>query len=256
MYCWSCGARLPPRASACRRCGAEVGESLLSRVRVRPAVQLRRYRAIVMLITCVSAVALIGARYLRPMDLVTRPVPEVVSLTRREAEAAIRRAGLTPAVKLTESSEETLWERVLQQSPLGGMRAARGQEVRLLVAVRERGRDDSREVGPLITYEEALPQAAEAPPKPSPRQAAPKEARVATAFGVPRVTGKREREARRLLRAVGLGMRIASRPYSRSVPRGRVLRQDPAPGAAPPADENVRVVVSRGPRPRPATRVP
>lgn len=239
MYCWRCAARLPPRATACRRCGAEAGESPLARLRVPWGARYRRALIIAATAVCVLAVIFAGARYLRPTDLLTLPVPEVVSLTRSEAEAAIRRAGLSPAVRLTESSEEVLWDRVLQQSPLAGMRAARGQEVRLLVAVREQG---EREKGPpLIVYPEAQEEQG-----PGPRPTAPEEERVALSFGTPQITGRSWVEARRMLRAVGLGREIAGKEFSDAVPRGYVLRQDPAAGEAPPADETVRVVLSYG----------
>ena len=192
---------------------------------------------------CVSALVVAGARYLRPMDLVTVPVPDVVGLPRAEAEAALHRAGLTPSRRTVESSNDTLWDRVLQQSPVAGRRAARGQKVAILLSVREGTRPTAEEVGPLVSYEEE--EEAEAAPTPRARPAA-EPAGLPFSIGVPRVTGKSEGSARRALRAVGLGLKIAKRRFSRTVPRGRVMRQYPRPGEAPPADENVRVVVSRG----------
>jgi len=184
----------------------------------------------------------LSARYLRPMDFATVPVPDVVGLPRAEAEAALRRAGLTPSLRTVESGNDTLWDRVLQQSPVAGMRAGRRQKVALLLAVREGTRPSAEEAGPLVSYPEAV---AEAAPSPRARPAA-EPAGLPFSVGVPRVTGKSEGSARRALRAIGLGMRVAKRSFSRTVPRGRVMRQYPLPGEAPPADENVRVVVSLG----------
>jgi hypothetical protein len=44
-------------------------------------------------------------------------------------------------------------------------------------------------------------------------------------------------------------MKVVGRSYRDSAPVGRVLSQEPLPGEAPSADENVRVVISGGPQP-------
>ena len=186
------------------------------------------------------------------MDLSTVPVPDVVSMTRTEAEIAIRRAGLSPELRFVESSRDVLWDRVLRQSPPPGGRAARGQRVRLLLVVRQAG-EHAPGTEPMIGFEDTLPAAADAPPETAPAALAlasatpPKS--VPLSFGVPSVVGKTEGAARRMLREVGLGMKVVGRSYHDSVPRGCVIRQTPRPGQVPSADENVRVVISRGPRP-------
>jgi len=239
MYCWQCRARLRPRARTCRRCGAALDPPLLpvKRRRLPP-----RLTSAALTAACVLGLLAAGAAYLRPPNLRTVPVPDLVGLTSEEAIATLAHLGLIPQVTRRESGRSVLWNRVLQQSPSPGLSATRGERVSLLVY---------HQPGTIPkSYRDPPPPATGSRPAPPPEADAPNPPANPYRFtGVPNVVGQTTKQATAQLARVGLTLRAQGREHSARVRAGRVLRQSPAAGRAAPHDDLVRVVVSSGKAP-------
>ena len=67
--------------------------------------------------------------------------------------------------------------------------------------------------------------------------------------GVPALLGRTVNEATQLAADLGLGLRVdANERNDEKVPAGRIMQQDPAPGARARSQRTIRVWVSAGPR--------
>ena len=151
-------------------------------------------------------------------------VPKVVGQTQGQAVDALTSLGLKPALHNVPSSQPA--GSVVAQNPPAGTEVDKGSKVTLNV---------STGTGPATTTT-------------SP---------TTTAGGsvkAPKVTGLAATPALRQLNAQGLFATVVYQ--SSSQPAGRVLSQSPAAGTSVKRGSHVRVVVSTGPNPQPATTVP
>jgi beta-lactam-binding protein with PASTA domain len=163
-------------------------------------------------------------------------VPQVVGQTQGAAVTALTRAGLKPVLRNIGSAKAA--GTVVAQKPPAGKEVDKGSEVTLNV---------STGTGPstttvATTTTTATTATTAAPPT------------TTTSAPVPRVAGLVQTPALRRLNLLGLRPTVVYAPSSR--PANRVLSQSPGPGARVTRGSRVRVVVSSGPNPQPATTVP
>jgi hypothetical protein len=246
MYCWKCGARLKRRARACRRCGAASEPSPLFHSQPRPPRRWQAWGFVLGMALLLIALLAAGGYLLRPPDLVTIKVPDVVAMTTTQAQEALSRAGLNWKLREVESTRRVVWDRVVRQVPRAGARAARREAVLLTVMV-----EHASEPLSAVETRAALARDPSLVPMRTPQPA--KSRRTAQLggpiSGVPDVTGMTLLQARRKLRPLGLDVAIAGRRYSTQTRRGRIVSQRPKAGGSAPANDEVRVVLSRGRRP-------
>lgn len=193
-----------------------------------------RRRGFVAVLVLVAALAIVVWLILRYADLGTAPdvpdtagvpsvqrvrVPDVVGLTAREAERVLAGAGLAADIEVSYDADAVPGT-VVAQDPPAGERTAVGSNVLLTVAS----------------------ELSVAPPRPEGWESQPR---------VPNVVGKREEDARSLLRASGYRVTV-SEVFSASAPEGSVVDQYPSGGSAAAAGTEVGIVVSKG-RTRQAT---
>jgi beta-lactam-binding protein with PASTA domain len=187
-----------------------------------------------------------GVYLLRPPDLVTIKVPDVVAMTTTQAQETLSRAGLKWKVLEVESTRRAMWDRVVRQLPRAGARAARREAVLLTVMV-------EYVTQPLSAAETRAALARDPSLVPVPRTRSSASGRAAwpggPVNGMPDVTGMTLLQARRKLRPLGLDVAVAGRRYSTQTRRGRIVSQRPKGGGSAPASDEVRVVLSRGRRP-------
>jgi serine/threonine-protein kinase len=149
-------------------------------------------------------------------------VPEVVGLTEGEAVATLREAGFKSRAFGVPSEEPA--RTVVAQNPPGGVRAAKGDTVRINVS-------------------EGSAQAAPQPAQPQPRTVT-----------MPDLVGQQQRGAQRRLRNLGLVVRVVFVPSQE--PQGTVVAQRPQGGTTVRRGSQVRLNVSEGPDPAARTTVP
>ena len=150
-------------------------------------------------------------------------VPSVVGQTQGSAVNALTAAGLKPVLNNVASARPA--GTVVAQNPPAGKEVDKGSKVTLNV---------STGTGPATTTTSATTTSAN--------------------VSVPRVTDLAEAPALRRLNDEGLLATVIFQ--NSSEPLGRVLSQSPAPGASAQRNAHVRIVVSNGPNPQPATSVP
>jgi eukaryotic-like serine/threonine-protein kinase len=142
----------------------------------------------------------------------TAQVPNLLNLTRLEAEQRIRDEGFTIGDERFKPSSETNPGRVFRQSPSALMDAPKGSAIDIWIA------------------EEASPTAS-----PS----------AATA-GVPSVVGMTQSKAEKTLTDAGFALGTPTEESSDTVPEGKVIRQDPRAGAQFATGTAVDIWVSTG----------
>jgi eukaryotic-like serine/threonine-protein kinase len=152
-------------------------------------------------------------------------VPNVVGRSRDDAVGRIKKAGLVPAVFSVPSQAPR--GSVVAQNPNGGTKAPKRSRVRLNVS-------------------QGAPSAG--PPPTTTTTPAAAEARV------PKVVGLAQSTAVTRLRAAGFRVRTAY--VASTKPQGTVVAQRPAPDTSLRKGSAVRINVSNGPNPKPATAVP
>ena len=152
-------------------------------------------------------------------------VPSVVGQTQGSAVNALTAAGLKPVLNNVGSTRPA--GTVVAQKPPAGKEVDKGSEVTLNVSTG--GGQATTSTGTTTTTSSAN-------------------------VSVPRVTDLAEAPALRRLNAEGLLATVVFQ--NSSEPLGRVLSQSPASGATAPRNSHVRIVVSNGPNPQPATSVP
>ncbi|HYZ79561.1 MAG TPA: PASTA domain-containing protein [Gaiellaceae bacterium] len=157
-------------------------------------------------------------------------VPNVVGRRRDDAIARIKQAGLVAGVFSVPSREPRGF--VVAQSPQSGTKAPKHSRVRLNVS-------------------QGAPAATTTATAPAPTTTA---AGGAATAKVPNVVGRSQAAAQRRLRAAGFRVRTVY--VASTQPQGTVVAQHPAPGTSLRRDSRVRINVSNGPNPKPATAVP
>jgi beta-lactam-binding protein with PASTA domain len=187
-----------------------------------------------------------GGSLLRPPDLVTITVPDVVAMTSAQAQQALSRAGLKWKLREVETTRPAVWDRVVRQVPRAGARAARRETVLLTVMVEHALQPlSAAETRAALASDPSLVRLRKPQPATSRRDARP----GGPVEGVPDVTGMTLLQARRKLRPLGLEVVEAGRRYSTRTRRGRIVSQRPKAGGPAPASDQVHVVLSRGRRP-------
>lgn len=155
-------------------------------------------------------------------------VPSVVGQTQGSAVDALTAAGLKPVLNNVGSTRPA--GTVVAQKPPAGKEVAKGSQVTLNVSTGDGQATTS--TGATTTTGTAS----------------------SANVSVPRVTDLAEAPALRRLNAEGLLATVVFQNSSQ--PLGRVLSQSPASGATAQRNAHVRIVVSNGPDPQPATSVP
>ncbi len=197
-------------------------------------------------------------------------VPSVAGMSREEAEAAVRQAGLTPVVT-EERHNTTPSGTVIRTDPEGGDRALQGDEVTVVLSL---GRPVVPDVRAGATVEEAeraieavqleprvseeadeysneVPEGAVVTLKPKPGS----QANVGDAVTivrskgppptpVPDVLGQSRDDAFKALKEAGFEPFDAGEEFAADVPAGHVVRTDPVPGSTVEEGSRVGVVVS------------
>ena len=245
MYCWKCAARLRRHARICHRCGAPSEPSPLFRSQPRRPRSWQTWGSVSGLALLLLALLTAGGYLLRPPDLVTIKVPDVVAMTTTQAQKVLSRAGLNWKLREVESTRRAVWDRVVRQVPRAGAHAAWRETVLLTVMVKHASQ-------PLSAAETraALARDPSLVPMRTPASAKSRQARWpgGPISGVPDVTGMTLLQARRKLLRLGLEVVEAGRRYSTQTRRGRIVSQRPKAGGSAPANDQVRVVLSRGRR--------
>ncbi len=160
-------------------------------------------------------------------------VPQVVGQTQGSAVAALTRAGLKPVLQNVASAKAA--GLVVAQKPQAGKEVDKGSKVTLNIST-----GTGTATTTTTTASTAITTVATTT--------------TAARSRVPRIAGLSQTPALRHLNVLGLRPAVV---YSRSTrPVNRVLSQSPAPGTSLRRGARVRVVVSAGPNPQPATSVP
>jgi beta-lactam-binding protein with PASTA domain len=166
-------------------------------------------------------------------------VPSVVGQTQGDAVQVLTRLGLKPLLQNVPSTKPV--GIVVAQKPAANKEVEKGSKVTLNVSTGTGG--GTTTVSTTTTTATTTPTTTTVTTTATP-------ARVR----VPRVVGLAQTPALRRLNVLGLRPTVV---YARSTqPANRVLSQTPAPGTTLRRDSRVRVNVSTGPNPQPATTVP
>jgi serine/threonine-protein kinase len=176
--------------------------------------------------------------------LSTAEVPDVTRKGQEAAKALADTAGLDLVVVDERASRLVPEGAVIEQHPIGGVRALRGAPV---VVVLSLGAEKKEPVIPIqpITPQAAPPPAADAGPpagktdgKPDAKKDEPAE------VSVPKLYRKRLGQARRLLEEAGLELGPVTRSFNEDLPFGVVFRQSPRPGNTVRKGTQVSVTVN------------
>ncbi|MBE0476125.1 MAG: PASTA domain-containing protein [Coriobacteriia bacterium] len=204
----------------------------------------RRRRALLGSLVLLGSVAVVAWWALSQSAL----VPDVAGLTRPQAAERLQASGFNMgATTVTDASEGEDPGTVIAQEPPAGTRLFRSSRIDVTVA-REFAEAPGRRsgsAGALLSsgYLDAPKEGREVDDV----RSAPDSPPAGSGPQVPLVLRMSASEARRVLAAGGYGISVARRPSSTSVPAGRILRQDPPPGAFEPRGTVVEVWVSTGP---------
>jgi serine/threonine-protein kinase len=167
-------------------------------------------------------------------------VPRVVGQTQGEAVAALTKLGLQPDLQNVPSDKPA--GTVVGQNPPAGKEVDKGSKIVLNVST---GTGPSTTTSATTTSATTTTTATTAPSTTT---------TAATSVRVPRIVGLAQTPALRRLNALGLRPIVV---YVRaSQPANRVIAESPVPGKTLRAGSRVRVTVSAGPSPQPATSVP
>jgi len=209
----------------------------------------------------------------------TAEVPDVVGMSRAEAEVALTAAGFAPTGALQYDLTAPVGE-VVDQLPAGGQHVAPGSQVGLLVS---KGRAEARVRVPDVTgmtqekataalagadlaavsveaYDADVPEGAVAGQEPAAgdRVAPLSEVLITVSLGegtttveVPDVVGERQADATGELEAAGLVV-TAAEAWSANVAAGRVIAQAPEAGTTVEEGGDAGILVSLGPLPAPS----
>jgi beta-lactam-binding protein with PASTA domain len=164
-------------------------------------------------------------------------VPQVVGQTQGSAVNALTGVGLKPVLHNVPSAKPA--GVVVAQKPAAGKEVDKGSKVSLNI---------STGTGPSTTTVATTTTTATTATATVPTTT------TATTVRAPRVVGLFQTPALRRLNVLGLRPIVTYRRSSQAV--NRVLTQSPAPGTTLRRGSPVRVVVSSGPNPQPATTVP
>ncbi len=201
----------------------------------------------------------------------TATVPSVVGSTEEEAVEAVRAASLEPSVSRA-FDEKVPTGTVVSVQPGAGETTQRGAQVAVVVSkgperyavppvvgmtlaeARARIGEVNLAVGKVTeAFNEKVPEGQVVSAKPGPGASLKKGTAVAMTVSkgrepikVPDLTGKDAGNASRTLKDLGLRVDASATENSDTVPKGRVVRQDPRDGTLFRGD-TVRLVVSKGP---------
>jgi serine/threonine-protein kinase len=203
--------------------------------------------------------------------------PELVNLTKANAEAAAERAGFTVAYGKPRYDEQTQKDVVLLQDPPGRGRIVKGSTITLVLSLGPERYPVPDVVGKALDlagsqlkaarlavkrgpdrYDDNLPKGTVIAIDPKVGELVKPGSTVTITvskgkapISVPRVIGKNINEARAELE--GLGLRVLEEQKDSEKPAGEVIEQTPAEGSGVEKDAEVRLQVSKGP---PAVVVP
>jgi hypothetical protein len=137
-------------------------------------------------------------------------VPNVVGMTRSQAESAITSAGLVVGTTGWAHSDTVPEGQVIEQSPAAGTMADPGSEVELTISQGPGGSET---------------------------------------IAVPNVVGMSQSQAQSAITSAGLAVGTITQSQSQTVPQGQVISQNPAGGTQAPAGAAVNLTVSTGSTP-------
>ena len=273
MHCAECGAELEDRARFCDQCGNEIaaGIGLASDGRSE-ARRATRIKKLSLALALLAVVAMLVTIRLAPRASSPLPrVPDVVGKRLGDAEAELRRIGLTCYVRDERFSDADRQGTVVGQAPEEGHRAPSDRRIAVMLGLGPgvvvpnltgltvaeantalgkiglHAHLESRESGAYVR--EGVVSASEPPPGERVRAGASVALMTAAEIEnptVPDVLGMDGEQAKSLLRSHGLEYEIGARSFSGSVPRGYVMWQRPQGGDPLPSDREVRVVLSLG----------
>jgi beta-lactam-binding protein with PASTA domain/tRNA A-37 threonylcarbamoyl transferase component Bud32 len=201
----------------------------------------------------------------------TATVPSVVGRTEAQAVEAVRAASLQASVSRS-FDEKVPAGQVISVDPAAGDTVQRGSQVAVVVSkgperyavppvvgmtlaeARARITEVNLKVGKVTeAYNEEVPEGQVVSAKPGPGASLKKGTAVAMTVSkgrkpidVPDLTGKDAKNATRTLKDLGLKVDATAAENSDTVPKGRVVRQEPRDGTLFRGD-TVRLVVSKGP---------
>jgi len=246
-------------------------ETIVLRAPTTRAARRRRRRLPLRLLAALAVLVTLGGVLTVAGPLASVTVPSVTGSNQQQAAATLRKAGLRSEVTLRnhDAVESGL---ILSQTPAPGARARRGETVSLVVsigpkliavpaivgmsfdkavtALRDRGfsvfhrTDINHDTAPKLQVVGQDPEAGQ-----EVRREAPITLSVSQGprmVRVPNVTGDPEASARGDLDAAGLEVKVR-READMSVPKGRVVSQNPAAGRSVRAGTTITIVVSSGP---------
>ncbi|HEV8572471.1 MAG TPA: Stk1 family PASTA domain-containing Ser/Thr kinase [Actinomycetota bacterium] len=199
-------------------------------------------------------------------------VPNVQGKTVQAAEAAADEAGLQLALSSQAFSSTVPAGHIINQDPEPGARAEKGSELSVVLSrgpqlveipsVRgkpeQQARKELRGLGLVVNvdrqYHDKVPQGDVIDQNPSAGTTIEvgKTVKLVVSRGkppveVPDLVGRTEQEAGALVTGAGLALRVTEE-FSDTVPRGRVISQDPKKGTVVRKGDTVTIVVSKGPR--------
>jgi serine/threonine-protein kinase len=235
----------------------------------------RRRRVLRRMVTVVSTLILLGAlgwaawAYVIPHRTT---VPNVRGETVEAAEAAAEEAGLQLALGGQEYSSRVPAGHVVRQDPAAGAEVERGADLSVILSrgpqfvaipnVRgqreERAKERLTELGLVVDvereYHDTVPrlEVIDQNPRGGTTIEVGKTVTLVISRGkppvkVPDLVGRTEEEAGALVTGAGLGLHVVPE-FSDTVPRGRVIDQNPDPGVTVRKGDTVTIVVSEGPR--------
>jgi serine/threonine-protein kinase len=206
-------------------------------------------------------------------------VPNIKGRTWEAAEAAAEEAGVRLQLSGQAYSSDVPAGHVISQDPGSGEEVDQGSRVSVVISrgpqlvevpnvrgqTEEQARAALRELGLDVKeerqYHDKVPQGEviDQNPRGGTTIAVTKPVTLVISRGkppveVPDLVGRTEEEAGALVTGAGLGLRVVPE-FSDTVPRGRVIRQDPDPHVTVRKGDTVTIVVSEGPRTFPMPNV-
>ncbi|RJQ43928.1 MAG: Stk1 family PASTA domain-containing Ser/Thr kinase [Gaiellales bacterium] len=244
-----------------------------------PAKKTRKGKIFLIVLLAALALAAVAVGvYLLAFQGKAVAVPDVVNMTRQQAEDTLRGAGFKTEVEAEEYSESVPQGSVIRQDPAAGEKLREGGTVRLIIS---RGSGDVAVpdlVGQTAGYAESKLQELELRGDRQPdaysdtvpegsiisqdpaagtevqkgstvKYTVSKGSEPAGDTEVPDLEGMTQSEAQTALNAKKLVLGSVSEDYSDSVPAGRVMSQSPAAGQKIPEGSTVNITLSLGPEP-------